>query len=108
VGLNRFGGMVLSPLRLLYIVRYRSLRQVNPSSRGVVPSVVCLECDCKALTMRRPWPTRAAVLWGGGSFGHYIYLVIFRSQKGVHEKKKSGNTGVAAVFSNSFNVGAPL
>jgi hypothetical protein len=27
------------------------------SSRGVVPSVVCLECESEASIMRRPWPT---------------------------------------------------
>jgi len=29
------------------------------SSRGVLPIVVCLECDRESLIMGRPWPTRA-------------------------------------------------
>jgi len=47
VSLNRAGGMVLCPLRLFYIARYRSLRRANYSSRGVVPSVVCLSVIVK-------------------------------------------------------------
>jgi len=32
--------------------------RVDHSSRGVVPSVICLnECDSEALIRRRPWPT---------------------------------------------------
>jgi hypothetical protein len=38
----------------------RSLRRADHSSRGVLPSVVCLtECDLEISTMRRPRPTRA-------------------------------------------------
>jgi len=35
-----------------------SLRQADHSSRGIVPSVVFLECDLEAGIMRRLWPTR--------------------------------------------------
>ena len=40
------------------VVRYRSLRRADPSSRGVLPSVFVSECDREATTMKRPWPTR--------------------------------------------------
>jgi hypothetical protein len=33
------------------------LRWADHSSRGILPSVVCLECDREALTVRQPWPT---------------------------------------------------
>ena len=39
-----------------------SLRRADHSSRGVLPSVVCLsvtECDLETSRMRRPRPTRA-------------------------------------------------
>jgi hypothetical protein len=39
--------------------RERSLRRAGHLSRGVLPSVVCLnECDREASTVRRPWPIR--------------------------------------------------
>ena len=41
VGSNPAGGHVCL-LRVLCVVRYRSLRQADHSSRGVLPSVVCL------------------------------------------------------------------
>ena len=36
------------------VVRQRSLRRAEHSSRGVLPSVA--ECDREASTVRRPWP----------------------------------------------------
>ena len=33
------------------------MRQAGHSSRGVLPSVVCLKCDHEASIMKRPWPT---------------------------------------------------
>ena len=50
-------------------------RGADHSSRGVLPSVVCLECDHEASIMRRPWPTGGCcavvkknpyILLGGG------------------------------------------
>ena len=36
-----------------------SLRQADHTSRGVLPSVACLnECDREVLITKRPWPTR--------------------------------------------------
>ena len=35
------------------------MRQADHSSRGILPSVMCLTgCDREASLMRRPWPTR--------------------------------------------------
>ena len=35
---------------------YSSVRRADHSSRGVLPSGVCV-CDREASIMRRPWPT---------------------------------------------------
>jgi hypothetical protein len=41
------------------------VRRADHSSRGVLPSVVCLiECDCEASIMRRPWPTKGCYAIG--------------------------------------------
>jgi hypothetical protein len=49
------------------VVRQRSLRRADHSSRRVLPSVVCLtKCDLEALIMRRPWPTRGFRATAGG------------------------------------------
>jgi hypothetical protein len=37
------------------------VRRADHSSRGVLPSVVCLKCDSEASIMRGPWPTGGAV-----------------------------------------------
>ena len=43
----------------LSVVRVASLLWTDPSSRGVLPSVVCIsEPDREALTIWSPWPTR--------------------------------------------------
>jgi hypothetical protein len=39
------------------VVTLRSLCRADHPSRGVVPNVMCLECDRKTWTVRRPWPT---------------------------------------------------
>jgi hypothetical protein len=38
--------------------------RAGPSSRGVLPSEVCPERDCKASKLRRPWPTRGCRAMG--------------------------------------------
>ena len=44
-----------------------SLRRADHSSRGVLPSVVCLfECDCDATIMLRHWPTGGCCVAEGG------------------------------------------
>jgi hypothetical protein len=48
VSSNPTEGMDVCPLWVLFVVRQRSLRRAGPSSRGVVPSVVCLKCDREA------------------------------------------------------------
>jgi hypothetical protein len=54
-------------LCVLCVVRYRTLRRADHSSRGVLPSVMCLtECDHESSTMRRPWPSKSVAPWGGG------------------------------------------
>ena len=56
MGSNPAGGMDICLLRVLCVVRYRSLRRADHSSRGVVPSGVCV-CDRKGSITRRLWPT---------------------------------------------------
>jgi hypothetical protein len=44
---------------LVSVMCFQALRRADHSSRGVLPSAVCLfECDCGASIMWRPWPTR--------------------------------------------------
>ena len=49
LGSNPAGGMDVCLL---------SLRRADHSSRGVLPSAVCLKCDREASIMRRPRPPR--------------------------------------------------
>jgi hypothetical protein len=49
---------------MLCLVRQRSLRQADRSSRGGLPNVGCLGCDREAWTMMRTWPSRAVVSGG--------------------------------------------
>lgn len=42
---------------MLYFVKKRSLRRANHSSRRLLWSVECLECDREALIMRKTWST---------------------------------------------------
>ena len=53
VGSNPAGGMDVCLLWVLCVVRYRSLRRADPSSRGVWCVVVC---DLETSWMKRPWP----------------------------------------------------
>jgi len=46
--------------------RVLSVRRANHSSRGVLPSVVCLECHREASIVRKPWPTKGCCAQGGG------------------------------------------
>jgi hypothetical protein len=51
-------------LLLVNVVRSTSLRRADHSSRGVLPSVVCVtEPDHETSIMRRPWSTRAVEPW---------------------------------------------
>ena len=43
---------------VLCVVRWKFLRRAGHSSTGVLPSVVCFECNPEASIMRRLWPTR--------------------------------------------------
>jgi hypothetical protein len=56
VGSNPAEGMDVCLLWVLCVVR--SLRRAGPSSRGVLPSVMCLSVMVKPRTMRRPRPPR--------------------------------------------------
>jgi hypothetical protein len=59
VGSNPAGSMDVCLLWVLCVVRQRSLRRAGPSSRGVLPSVVCLKCViAKPRKMRRPRPPK--------------------------------------------------
>jgi len=51
-------------LWVLCVVRYRSLRRADNSSRGVLSSVACLEHDREAWIMRRPCPNRGCYAMG--------------------------------------------
>ena len=54
---NPAGGMGICLLWVLCVVRKKSLRRAHRSSRGALPSVVCVsEWDSEAAM--RPWPTR--------------------------------------------------
>jgi len=57
-GSNPAGGMDVSLLRMLCVVRQRSLRRADNSSRGVLPGGDVSRCDGEASLLRRPWPTR--------------------------------------------------
>jgi hypothetical protein len=60
VGSNPTGGMDICLLLVLCVVRLRSLRRADPSSRGVLPSMICLKCDRESSTKRGgPGPYRA-------------------------------------------------
>jgi hypothetical protein len=48
VSSNPPGGMDVCLWWVLCVVRYRSLRRADHSSRGLLPSKVCLECDREA------------------------------------------------------------
>ena len=41
---------------MLFVVRQRSLRRADHSSRKVLPAGLCLERDRESSTLRRPWP----------------------------------------------------
>ena len=45
---------------VLCVDRYRPLRRVDHSSRGVLPSVACLIVDLETSAMSRSWPIEAA------------------------------------------------
>jgi len=47
VGSNPAGGMYVCLLKVLCVVRYRSLRRAYHLSRGVLPIVVCLSVIMK-------------------------------------------------------------
>jgi len=53
---NRTGvWMDVCLLRVSCVVRQRSLRRADHSSRGILPSVVCLSVFVNSI-IRRPWP----------------------------------------------------
>jgi hypothetical protein len=55
---NTAKGMYVCLMWVLCVVRWRSLRRADHSSREVLPSVVCLnECDRETSIIGRPWPT---------------------------------------------------
>jgi len=46
-------------LWVVCVVRYKSLRRIDNSPRGVIPSVGCFECDREDSIKRRAWPIRS-------------------------------------------------
>jgi hypothetical protein len=80
---------------VLYVVRYRSLRRADHSSRGVIPSVVCPnECDRETSKKQaNPHPRMQLPL----EEFIYLYVVPFRSQATVLSivtKLRAGRSGV--------------
>jgi hypothetical protein len=57
-GSNPASGVDVCLLWLFCSLKWMSLCQADHSSRGVLPTVVCLECDREASIMTRPWSTR--------------------------------------------------
>jgi len=56
---NPSGGIDICVLRLLCVMRWKSLRQADNSPRSVLPNLMCLnERDREASIKRRLWPTR--------------------------------------------------
>jgi hypothetical protein len=58
------GGMEVCLLKELCVVEVQALRLAHYSSIGVLPSVVCLECDREASIMRWPWPITGCCAMG--------------------------------------------
>ena len=86
VGSNLARGMYVCPLWVLCVVRLRSLRRADLSSRGVLPSVVCLtECERESSIMGRPW--RTGVLRHSKKITydqqHNLTLILRRSRAGM-------------------------
>jgi hypothetical protein len=63
-GSNLASGMDVRLLLMLCVVRCRSLRQADRSSRGVLLSMVS-ECDREVPIIRRPWPSGGLLRYGG-------------------------------------------
>ena len=57
-GSNPAGGVNVSLLRMLCVVRQMSLRRTDHSSRGVLPGGMYLGVIVKPPILRRPWPIR--------------------------------------------------
>ena len=62
-GSNHAELMDVCLLWLLCFVRQRSLRRADPSSRAVLPSDMCLECDFETSTVERRSPTKVVESW---------------------------------------------
>jgi hypothetical protein len=57
--------MDISLLWVLCVVRQRSLRRADHSSRGVLPPFVCVyEYNGETSIMRRSWPSRGCCVMG--------------------------------------------
>jgi hypothetical protein len=57
-------GIDICRLGVLCFVMQSSLRRTDHSSRGVLASVVCLECDREAWMIGRPWPIKGSCAIG--------------------------------------------
>ena len=72
VGSNPSGGWDICIFRILCVVRHRTMRRYDHSSRGLLPSVTCLsECDRGTWTMGRPGSIRSVERLGGGVDARY-------------------------------------
>jgi hypothetical protein len=72
-GPNPAVGMVICLLLVLCVVRYRSVRRAMHLPRGFLPSVVRLgECNCEALILRGPCPTRICCAMKDKINGRYM------------------------------------
>ena len=98
-GSNAAGAVDDCLLWVLCVVRYRPLRRADPSSRGVLPSVVCLSVIVK------PWQG-----WGLGqlelsSHAIYIYIIVnlYNQLQTCGYNKKCNFLLFAKVETDEFN-----
>jgi hypothetical protein len=61
---------------VLCVVTCGSLCRADHSSRVVLQECGASECDCEAMVMRGPWPTRGCCTMGGG-FKNFEYVVKY-------------------------------
>jgi hypothetical protein len=83
LGSNSAEGMVFRPLRVLRVVMRRSLRRADHSSRGFLPSVVCLSVISKPQQLGSLEPP----VFGVMKKYYFSVSFTFRYVKTTHEVK---------------------
>jgi hypothetical protein len=77
-GSNPPEGTVVCLLRVLCVVRKRSLRKADLSSRGVLTEGGASECDHEASIMRRPWPTGGCCAMGKNTPEIVTFIIRYK------------------------------